>query len=1149
MSGPRNNLDELRRKQPGGTPLPRPPPQLFSHEKSTKFKPAKSFSTPEHVTVRKTTTVLPAFSTPGFGKSKPPPLALPSNGDHSYISISSTDTTPPSASVSSVPSKRLSMDAHIDQEHTGPSKRPKVDTTSDKENRFISDVKGKARELPLNRTLDFHAPDPINPSPIRHSASRILANPPRPALAVTPAGPPSRNLPLDWSDLIGKSEADLSIILNSNFDLRGLISDRMLKHNTGEDRSHDIVLLQHLDKLAGDRIVSILAFRSAVNRGDQPVLPSPSWSSQTSTPSTAQLRPSALLPSKQPSLTNEAVQSSSTTLYGGEYGIGFPGSSTTIVKQVVGTASAPLDDVEPGSDDYWNGPNDDIVDLYEDVRPLPLPAPATPPSSLPRHTGQAATSSSSTAHNSELTKNKYYPEIKRKLWEVFGINSFRKHQLEAITAALSGRDVFVLMPTGGGKSLCFQLAALCKPGSTTFVIGPLISLMKDQAGALKKRGVDVVVFESNRDNKETAADMARLKTKNRPCLAYVTPERLQFSAAMRNTMSMMYQNDAIALFSVDEAHCISTWGRDFRDSYKALNLLRIEYPKVPIMALTGTAPPEAVNDIIDRLGMPNCLRLIESHNRTNLNYMVRQKRKGGVLADIVEFIRTNYSGQTGIIYATSRKKCEDIAAELQNVHHLSAFPYHGKMDNDEKHHNQDMWLDGRCKVIVATNAFGMGIDKSNVRFVIHHSLPKDLESYYQETGRAGRDSSPADCVLFYSYGDYTAALSQIYKEDKPEDRKEWARDKLRRVMQFAENDTDCRRAQVLGYFGENNFDPQNCHNFCDNCRDEHGIEEQDVTTSAVNIVRLAQGLLRNGDMTRNQFVDVIKGSKTKWIKDQCHDQLESFGVGRDMPKGRVERIVDHLEVEGIFDQVPKRSSEWTNSYMQLGRNAHTFLERPSSLVMRFRALSSANVATSKRQKRVVTAGNASTGNAGRKRNRKEKVVQYDEDPIDLYQDDSGTAEVFQEDVMDNVIEVYNPMVGNSRFRDPAQKAAGGDSDVEVIENFDHPVTNVDPSESCLKELLQVRQKIALAENLDPEEVLDDYALNMLSAIMPNDLNSFNNQLRDAEVDPQGLIKVHIPRLLTVCINHHVQRESGRNNSSQSKPPSVLNLRQQFEYRR
>ncbi|OCH95254.1 ATP-dependent DNA helicase [Obba rivulosa] len=510
----------------------------------------------------------------------------------------------------------------------------------------------------------------------------------------------------------------------------------------------------------------------------------------------------------------------------------------------------------------------------------------------------------------------WYSEVQKKLLHVFKVESFRRNQLEAINATLDGQDVFLLMPTGGGKSLCFQLPAICETGRTkgvTVVIGPLISLMDDQVQALREKGIDVEALNKDMPAEKSREIRQRLRhSSNKPKLLYVTPERIQLDD-MNETLGLLYRQGLLARFAVDEVHCISEWGRDFRDAYKALDVLRKNFPKVPIMALTGTATKRVVNDIVTRLKIEGCLQLRQSFNRRNLNYMVEAKVGRG-LAKIVEFINSKHHGKTGIIYCRSRIDCEQVAGELCDQHRIPAKYFHAGLDRETKTQILQDWQSGACKVVVATTAFGMGIDKADVRFVIHQCLPRSLEGYYQETGRAGRDGKPADCVLYYNYGDAQSLFRLIRNEDTTSaESKEASEDGLRRVVQFCQNVIDCRREQVLAYFDEK-FDPRDCNEQCDNCRNGGSVQVQDVT----EITKMIVSRMPNDEyrITRNQLVDIVRGSQKKDLREKGFDQLSLFGICKDKGEN-VERIIDlMLSEQYLATRSIQCHQAWTKEYLK-----------------------------------------------------------------------------------------------------------------------------------------------------------------------------------------------------------------------------------------
>ena len=391
------------------------------------------------------------------------------------------------------------------------------------------------------------------------------------------------------------------------------------------------------------------------------------------------------------------------------------------------------------------------------------------------------------------TRHHATPDIKQatsQLRAIFGYDSFREHQRDIVAALLDGRDAAAVMPTGGGKSLCYQLPAICRTG-TGIIISPLISLMKDQVDKLCALGVKAAFLNCTQATAQQAELLEQLEAGYFDLL-YVAPERFQsepFTSALGRT--------PIALFAIDEAHCISTWGHDFRPDYLKLSNLRETFPDVPIAAFTATATHQTREQIVARLGLRDPLLVVASFDRPNLYYDVTPK--GDVDSQVVDFIRHRRDGESGIIYRFSRRSVEETAEYLRESG-INALPYHAGLDKDIRRRNQEAFIEGRCPVVVATIAFGMGIDKPDVRFVIHADLPKNVEGYYQETGRAGRDGIPADCLLLFNAGDAGRIRYFIGKIEDPAE-KERANMKLQSILTFARS-RSCLRRELLLYFGE-----------------------------------------------------------------------------------------------------------------------------------------------------------------------------------------------------------------------------------------------------------------------------------------------------------------------------------------------------------
>lgn len=449
---------------------------------------------------------------------------------------------------------------------------------------------------------------------------------------------------------------------------------------------------------------------------------------------------------------------------------------------------------------------------------------------------------------------------------VFGYNDFRHNQQEIIEHVLSARDAVVLMPTGGGKSLCYQVPALCIEG-VTIVVSPLIALMKDQVDALTLNGIPAAFLNSTQHPSERAYILQQLRN-NELKLLYIAPERLV--GAEINFLQFLKTEAQPALFAIDEAHCISQWGHDFRPEYRVLSELKTQFPDIPVIALTATADSLTKNDIIDQLHLKTYRVFENSFNRPNITYYVKPKRN--YYDELVDYI-SDHKNDSGIIYCLSRNATEKLADDLKEDG-FNAAAYHAGLDKATRDERQDLFLKDDIQIIVATIAFGMGINKSNVRFVIHADLPKNIEGYYQETGRAGRDGLPSEAILFYGAGDVMKLKHFAQVENNPEQTRILL-DKLDKMVAFCET-RQCRRKYLLNYFGENAAEYCGA---CDTCL--HKPELSDQTIVAQKIMSTVARI--NERFGLGYVVDILRGSASEKIKAE-HKQLSVYGIGKDKPK-------------------------------------------------------------------------------------------------------------------------------------------------------------------------------------------------------------------------------------------------------------------------
>ena len=517
--------------------------------------------------------------------------------------------------------------------------------------------------------------------------------------------------------------------------------------------------------------------------------------------------------------------------------------------------------------------------------------------------------------NNKTTKSASLTNLKQALQEHFGFKEFKDEQEKIIQTLLSGRDTFVIMPTGGGKSLCYQLPAIISEG-VAIIVSPLIALMKNQVDLVRSYSSkdDVAHFlNSTLTKKEIKVVQDDLQS-GRTKMLYVAPETLT-----KQDNLDFFNNLKISFFAVDEAHCISEWGHDFRPEYRRLrDMMDVINPDIPVIALTATATPKVQSDIVKNLGLRNHETFISSFNRSNLYYEVQPKiNKDDTIKNMVRFIVGN-KGKSGIIYTLNRKTTEELA-EILVANGVKAVAYHAGLDSKLRSERQDLFLNEDTQVIVATIAFGMGIDKPDIRFVMHYNIPKSIENYYQETGRAGRDGLEGKCILYYSHKD-VSKLEHLMR-DKPLSEREVGAQLINETVAYAESGV-CRRKTLMSYFGEH-YPTENCGS-CDNCK--HPKERVEAKENVVKALKIIKAL--DEQFATNYIVKIVTGTLTPQIKMYRHEELQLFGIGKDQPEHFWNSLIRQLLLEGLLE---KDIEEY--GVLKITKKGNEFLKKPKAFTI------------------------------------------------------------------------------------------------------------------------------------------------------------------------------------------------------------------------
>lgn len=479
------------------------------------------------------------------------------------------------------------------------------------------------------------------------------------------------------------------------------------------------------------------------------------------------------------------------------------------------------------------------------------------------------------------------------LHEVFGYAQFRGPQQGIVDHVTAGGDALVLMPTGGGKSLCYQIPAIARQRAgrgVAVVVSPLIALMHDQVGALHEAGVDAAFLNSTLDWEQTQ-DVERRMLRGEITLLYAAPERVT-TPRFLSQLDSLHERGKLSLFAIDEAHCVSQWGHDFRPEYRALTVLHERYAGVPRIALTATADALTRADIVERLQLEEARQFVSSFDRPNIRYTIIEKKDA--TTQLLRFIEREHEGDAGVVYCQSRKRVEDVAQTLSDAG-INALPYHAGLDAAVRQKHQDRFLRDEGVVMVATIAFGMGIDKPDVRFVAHLDMPKNIEGYYQETGRAGRDGEPADAWMAYGLQDVVNQRRMIDESPAGEDFKQVMRGKLDALLSLAEA-SDCRRVRLLGYFGEKSTACGNCDNCVTPPQVWDGTDAARKLLSTIYRVQQQSGI----SFGAGHIMDILRGKATEKVKQFGHERVSTFGIGSEFTEPQLRGVLRQLIATGAL---------------------------------------------------------------------------------------------------------------------------------------------------------------------------------------------------------------------------------------------------------